>query len=882
MAARLPIPGSDDGSWGDILNQFLSVSHNSDGTLSSGALQSAGGVLSNQVGAANGVAPLNSNGRVPLTQLGTGMASGSNFLRGDGAWAVPVSGAATLAADTDVSITAPANNQVLTYDSGSSKWVNQAAPSAPVSSVFGRTGSVVAQSGDYTAAQVGALPSTDDLSAIATANATTGNVSLNSHKLTNISNGTAASDAAVFGQIPTSAGSIGGLLASNNLSDVANTGTARSSLGLGSAATLTAGSANGVATLDTTGNVPAGQLGNVPVSVYNVKSYGAKGDGSTDDAAAINSAISAAKTGGGGIVLFPTGTFAIGSSIVVNNDSIILRGSGWDTVIQPASGANFDVIATPIPTSAGTSGYVRNYIGIEQLAIDCSKMSGTTAGQGNGIHWYGVRYSYIRDVFIQGCPNWAILLDGDNTGPGNNFGYDNQISRCIFDVCNANVYMTNCEANDIIENRFKWAGAACVTAQPALGSQDTTSMHLRCGSGYMNITGNILGKGGSYSTEAIRLSNNGPCRVIGNRFDQVRNQAVTLNGGNHIFVDNQLGSPSSNGVQFGIQIGSSNNTIMGNKFDNTAGTIHYSYAIGESGGPFTNNLIIGNNLLVGTSGYLSLNSGSVDFVGYNPGYSGEVTTTSSYTVLPQDMTILCNQSAAITITIPNPASMAGRLLTIKDISDNAVTNNITISPASGTIDGASSKVLNSNYDVLQLTTDGTNWYGVSKTPPVTPLAIYDGEIAQTSSSAGSANTAYLVAVTIPAPVTLTGVRVRFAAGGSGHYDAGIYKSDGTNGGPKTLVAHAASTATSLVTASSTLTPAFIGGSVSIDKGVYWLALWIDNATDAFNKQSASGGMAVIMSGTTTGPLPSDATTLTGLANATLKPILIGIRSGGWS
>lgn len=35
MAQRLPIPGSDDGTWGDILNAYLSVSHASDGTLNS-------------------------------------------------------------------------------------------------------------------------------------------------------------------------------------------------------------------------------------------------------------------------------------------------------------------------------------------------------------------------------------------------------------------------------------------------------------------------------------------------------------------------------------------------------------------------------------------------------------------------------------------------------------------------------------------------------------------------------------------------------------------------------------------------------------------------------------------------------------------------------
>lgn len=30
--ARLPIPGSDDGTWGDILNDYLSVEHNADGS----------------------------------------------------------------------------------------------------------------------------------------------------------------------------------------------------------------------------------------------------------------------------------------------------------------------------------------------------------------------------------------------------------------------------------------------------------------------------------------------------------------------------------------------------------------------------------------------------------------------------------------------------------------------------------------------------------------------------------------------------------------------------------------------------------------------------------------------------------------------------------
>lgn len=36
--SRLPIPGSDDGTWGEILNDFLCMAHNADGTLKDSGL----------------------------------------------------------------------------------------------------------------------------------------------------------------------------------------------------------------------------------------------------------------------------------------------------------------------------------------------------------------------------------------------------------------------------------------------------------------------------------------------------------------------------------------------------------------------------------------------------------------------------------------------------------------------------------------------------------------------------------------------------------------------------------------------------------------------------------------------------------------------------
>src|ERR1035438_348640 len=86
MTNRLPTPGSDNGSWGTILNGFLNVAHNSDGSLSTSAVSTAGAEMTTNKGSASGYAPLNSSSLVPTTNLGTGTASSSNYLRGDGTW----------------------------------------------------------------------------------------------------------------------------------------------------------------------------------------------------------------------------------------------------------------------------------------------------------------------------------------------------------------------------------------------------------------------------------------------------------------------------------------------------------------------------------------------------------------------------------------------------------------------------------------------------------------------------------------------------------------------------------------------------------------------------------------------------------------------------
>jgi polygalacturonase len=71
------------------------------------------------------------------------------------------------------------------------------------------------------------------------------------------------------------------------------------------------------------GQVPA--PGSIEGSVFNVKHYGAKGDGVSSDTKAINLAIAASVRAGGGTVYVPAGTFVIGSVQLFSNINLYLE-----------------------------------------------------------------------------------------------------------------------------------------------------------------------------------------------------------------------------------------------------------------------------------------------------------------------------------------------------------------------------------------------------------------------------------------------------------------------------------------------------------------------------------------------------------------------------
>ncbi len=156
--------------------------------------------------------------------------------------------------------------------------------------------------------------------------------------------------------------------------------------------------------------------------------------------------------------------------------------------------------------------------------------------------------------------------------------------------------------------------------------------------------------------------------------------------------------------------------------------------------------------------------------------------------------------------------------------------------------------------------------------PITPWAMIsdDNCTALSTTFALSANNTYIMATTWNAYGILTGFRVRFVAGGNGNYDVGLYDSAGNR------LCSIGTTATATGILSPSLSTAF-----KLYPGRFYLAFWIDNATDTVRAASVSNGLSLCSNGSTgAGGLPSSVSPP--LGNLGFNAGIIGLISGGWS
>jgi hypothetical protein len=149
--ARLPIVGGDTGNWGTVLNDFLSQSLNSAGTLKGTSVSAAGAEMTTNKGAINGYASLDSGGKVPSAQLPTATNDTSTQR-------VRVSKGGTLTGTRqEINLIQGSNVTITTADDSANNRVNItiAGNASAVTSVNTYTGDVVLGAADVSADPIG-------------------------------------------------------------------------------------------------------------------------------------------------------------------------------------------------------------------------------------------------------------------------------------------------------------------------------------------------------------------------------------------------------------------------------------------------------------------------------------------------------------------------------------------------------------------------------------------------------------------------------------------------------------------------------------------------------------------------------------------------------
>jgi polygalacturonase len=220
-------------------------------------------------------------------------------------------------------------------------------------------------------------------------------------------------------------------------------------------------------------------------ALFDVRAFGAAGDGRTLDSAAINRAIDAAAAAGGGTVEFPAGTY-LSASIHLKSDIALRLEAGATLEAVDDAIAKYD---DPEPNAWSAyqdygHGHWHNSllwgVGLHDVSIVGPGLiygKGLNNGHRNGVYKDGGPGSGNKAIALENCRNVTIrdlsILHGGHFGilatGVDNLTVDNvkiDTNRDGMDIdCCRNVRISNCSVNS------PWDDAICLKASYALGAR---------------------------------------------------------------------------------------------------------------------------------------------------------------------------------------------------------------------------------------------------------------------------------------------------------------------------------------------------------------------------------------------------------------------------
>ena len=252
---------------------------------------------------------------------------------------------------------------------------------------------------------------------------------------------------------------------------------------------------------------------------YDVTLYGATGDGTTDDRAAVQSALTAANASaaGGGTVFFPAGTYALASAISLTSNIKLLLDHKAKLFLKNSSDSHVISIASGASRVAVVGG-----------EIDGNK-GNNAGGHGITVGASGATFVTVQDCYIHDCDQDGVRFTGT-------LCEHVVVSGCSFDA-NGTAGLTS----DSTIQHFSWVNN---TARDngthgigliGIGKHGTISGNVSEGSG---IADNFTG----YNASNDHLT------VTGNVSRGGANHGIHFGGSNLVIADNVVDVPAQSGI----------------------------------------------------------------------------------------------------------------------------------------------------------------------------------------------------------------------------------------------------------------------------------------------------------------------------------------------
>lgn len=274
-------------------------------------------------------------------------------------------------------------------------------------------------------------------------------------------------------------------------------------------------------------NTNSSQL--VASTQYDVKKYGAIGDGITNDTKAIQNAINAANNKGGGTIYFPCGTYLTDTLTIYSN--ITLYGENkWKSILQ--------LVISPtgaLLECSGTPSAQKENICITNLYLKHIKTF-TKAGDIKGvlIRGYDTRFCEVVDCIFSQCSVHGIMLSNID----NNYTYAMSwiIDKCIFydfTKCNTNgIFLYNQAEYVQISNCVFYMLSTAVQLINSANIKITNSTFLKCG--YTNNPTINIDSNNSFNGGKILVANNS---INHNDYTAIK---ITHSGGTRVEYGNKI------------------------------------------------------------------------------------------------------------------------------------------------------------------------------------------------------------------------------------------------------------------------------------------------------------------------------------------------------